>query len=81
MAHEAAHVDGSGPGLVKAPPTAAEHRAAALELLGRARIQIGSVTYWAEQGDTPEQLFASLQVLAAQVETARRALVDAEHAR
>lgn len=69
------------PGITQAQPTAAEHRSAALELLGRARIQIGSVTYWAEQGDAPAQLFAALQVLATQVETARRALVDAEHAR
>ncbi len=62
-------------------PTAAEHRATAVEVLGRARIQIGSVTYWAEQGDTPAQLFASLQVLTAQLETALLALAEAEHAR
>lgn len=60
------------------PPTAAEHRAAAVELLSRARIQVGSVTYWAEQGDCPAQLFTALQVLAAQIETARRALMDAQ---
>jgi hypothetical protein len=63
------------------PPTAAQQRVAALELLGRARIQIGSCTYWAEQGDCPAQLAAALQVLAAQVETARQVLLDAEQAR
>lgn len=62
-------------------PTAAEHRAAVAELLGRARIQIGSATYWAEQGDCQAQVLACLQLLAAQVETARRELMASEHAR
>lgn len=44
------------------------------ELLHRARTQIGSCTYWAEQGDCQPQLLASLRTLAAQVEAARRAL-------
>jgi|GEM_PF-2341831 len=79
MPRDAAHADGAG--LAQAQPTAAEHRAAALQLLGQAQIQVGSVTYWAEQGDCQEQLYASLRVLAAQVETARQALVVAEHAR
>ena len=77
MPRDASHAEGAG---LKAQPTAAELRAAALQLLGQAQIQVGSITYWAEQRDCAEQLYASLKVLAAQVETARRALFDAEHA-
>ena len=62
-------------------PTAAARRAAAAEILGRARTQIGSCTYWAEQGDCAAQLRASLRVLAAQVEAAQRALLDADRMR
>lgn len=69
------------PSVANACPTAAEHRAAAAELLGRARIQVGSVSYWAEQPNCQAQLFAALQVLAAQVESARCALLEAERAR
>lgn len=46
----------------------------AAELLHVARIQVGSCTYWAEQGDCQAQLLASLRTLAAQVEAAREAL-------
>lgn len=51
-----------------------EANTAARILLGQALIQLGSVTYWAEQGDCPRQLLAALRVLAGQVEAADRAL-------
>jgi len=78
MPRDASHADGAG--LAQAQPTAAELRAAVEQLLHRARIQVGSCTYWAQESDCRPELFACLEVLAAQIETARRALFDAEHA-
>lgn len=43
-------------------------------LLGQARIQCGSVTYWIEQPDTREQALAAMRVLVRQLEAASRAL-------
>lgn len=48
----------------------------ATDWLGRARITVGSASYWAEQGDCPAQTLACLRELGRQIERARRALEE-----
>jgi len=59
-------------------PTKAQLQDSALAWLALAQTQLGSVRYWAEQGDRTFETMKSLQVLASQIEHVRRALNDSE---
>lgn len=67
--------------VVKACPTKAQLQESAVAWLTMAQNQMGSVRYWAEQGDRTHETLKSLDVLASQLAHVRRALQESELAR
>ena len=70
-----------GGGVVKARPSKVELKDSAVAWLTMAQSQIGSVRYWADLGDRTEETIKALDVLRSQLEHARRALAESEHAK
>jgi len=70
-----------GGSVAKARPTKAQLEESALAWLTMAQNQMGSVRYWAEQGDRTHETLKSLDVLASQIAHVRRALTESEQAR